>query len=124
MSITFNEKTIPLTGASQSKLVRKLRRLGVKELDIEEGLPPDVHGMPDGFIAYGRGGINSQNQIEILGGWNGSSQGHPAYLHDGFYWGISEDGDLYLRGRAGVDLMEILDMDELNYILQKILELL
>jgi hypothetical protein len=121
---TFSEKTIPLTGSSQSRIVKKLRRMGIKEIDIEEDLPPDVHGMPDGFVAYGRGGIDPNDQLVVIGGWNGSSQGHPPSIHDGFYWGISANGELYMRGRAGVDLLEILDMAELEYLLQLILGLL
>jgi hypothetical protein len=37
------------------------------------------------------------------GGYQGSRSGHPDGIKDGFYWGVSSDGTLYIRGRAGMN---------------------
>jgi hypothetical protein len=123
------EKTVPIV--SDTPLAKKLRQYrGINFLVLDEGEPPDVHGIPKELEAYGRGGFTkSTNEIFLDGGATGSREGHPTNIEDGFYWGADQDvlwkfggqekrGVLYIRGRAGTDNSRI----EKN--INKILELI
>lgn len=108
----LNEKTVPIT--SDKPLAKKLRQYrGINFLLLDEGEPPDVHGIPKELEAYGRGWVDKNTKsIEIDGGPQGSAQGHPSSAEQGFYWGADYDkewiyqgekkkGVVYIRGRAG-----------------------
>jgi len=108
----LNEKTVPI--ASEKPLAKKLRQYrGINFLVLDEGEPPDVHGIPKELEAYGRGWVDKNTKsIQIDGGPQGSAQGHPSSAEQGFYWGADYDkewvfqgqkkkGVVYVRGRAG-----------------------
>ena len=104
------EKTVPVI--SDKIIAKKLRQYrGINFLILDEGEPPDVHGIPSDLEAYGRG-WQQDNQIILDGGPNGSRTGHPAGSQNGFYWGADYEkiweyrneqkkGVIYIRGRAG-----------------------
>lgn len=106
------EKTVPIT--SDKPIAKKLRQYrNVNFILLDEGEPPDVHGIPKELEAYGRGWVDKEtNAIELDGGQSGSSQGHPSTAKYGFYWGADlqkvwsfqgskKNGVIYIRGRAG-----------------------
>ena len=109
----LNEKRYPITG--KTPIGQKLNKYrGITYLIIDEGgQPPDVHGLPKDFEAYGRGWETPEGTIELDGGPAGSSQGHPTTARNGFYWGVDQNavwtnpsgekerGIAYIRGRAG-----------------------
>jgi len=108
----LNEKTIPIT--SDKPIAKKLRQYrGVNYIILDEGEPPDVHGIPKELEAYGRGWVDKNSKsFQIDGGPQGSAQGHPPTAENGFYWGADYDkewifqnekkkGVIYVRGRAG-----------------------
>lgn len=108
----LNEKTIPV--ASDKLIAKQLRQYrGINYIILDEGKPPDVHGIPKELEAYGRGWRDKKTGgLEIDGGAQGSSQGHPPTAEEGFYWGADYDkvwtfqgkqrkGVIYVRGRAG-----------------------
>jgi len=108
----LSEKTIPV--ASDKPIAKKLRQYrGINYIILDEGEPPDVHGIPKELEAYGRGWRDKKTSgLEIDGGPSGSSQGHPPTAEEGFYWGADYDkvwtfqneqkkGVIYVRGRAG-----------------------
>jgi len=108
----LNEKTVPII--SDAPIAKKLRQYrGINFLVLDEGEPPDVHGIPKELEAYGRGWVDkNSNAIDIDGGPSGSAQGHPSSAENGFYWGADYDkewtfqgekkkGVIYVRGRAG-----------------------
>ena len=108
----LKEKKIPITGSTKTgKMYNKYR--GLTYLVLGEKEPPDVHGIPPKMEAYGRGGFYSDGSIFIDGGPQGSAQGHPPEIGDGFYWAADYDaiwtgqdgqqrkGVMYVRGRAG-----------------------
>ena len=110
----INEKSVPIV--SNSPLAKRLRDYrGVNVLVLGETEPPDVHGLPPDMEAYGRGWFDQNYKPYIDGGPAGSSQGHPNYAKDGFYWGADYDaiwtgsdkvkrkGIIYIRGRAGTN---------------------
>lgn len=109
---SLQEKTVPIV--SDRPIAKKLRQYrGINYLLLDEGEPPDVHGIPKELEAYGRGWADKNTKsIEIDGGARGSSQGHPTTAENGFYWGADYDkvwnfqgdqkkGVVYIRGRAG-----------------------
>lgn len=109
----INEKRYPISGKTPIGMKFNKYR-GITYLIIDEGQPPDVHGLPKDFEAYGRGWETPEGNIEIDGGPAGSSQGHPTTAKNGFYWGVDQDaawknpqtgetekGIAYIRGRAG-----------------------
>lgn len=116
------ERTIPVV--SDAPIAKRLREYrGVNFIVLDEGEPPDVHGIPSGLEAYGRGWVDrGSNAIMLDGGPQGSRQGHPATAVNGFYWGADYDkvwmyrpqndpqhpiqkrGVVYVRGRAGTPL--------------------
>jgi len=106
------ERTVPII--SDTPLAKKLRQYrGINFLVLDEGEPPDVHGIPKELEAYGRGWLDKNSKsIQLDGGSSGSSQGHPSSAENGFYWGADYDaewsfqnkkktGVVYVRGRAG-----------------------
>ena len=107
----LKEKKILITGATKTGKRYKLYK-GINYIVLDENEPLDVHGIPSKLEAYGRGWLGSRG-IEIDGGPNGSSQGHPSWAKEDFYWGIDKDafwtgldnikrkGVFYIRGRAG-----------------------
>lgn len=109
----LNEKGVPITG--KTRIGKKYQNYrGITYLVLGEDEPPDVHGIPPEMEAYGRGWVDKKSQsIEIDGGPNGSSQGHPPTAVNGFYWAADQDkiwtgkdgekrkGVIYIRGRAG-----------------------
>jgi hypothetical protein len=109
----LKEKRIPITGQTMTGKKYNLYK-GLTYLVLDEGEPPDVHGIPPKLEAYGRG-WESTRGIEIDGGATGSAQGHPPEAKQGFYWGADYDaqwkgqdgqartGVMYVRGRAGTD---------------------
>jgi len=108
----MNEMALPVTG--KTKTGKKLLNYrGIQVIILGESAPPDVHGIPKEYEAYGRGWLSTRG-IQIDGGPNGSKQGHPASAKQGFYWGADYDavktigqekkkGVMWLRGRAGTD---------------------
>jgi hypothetical protein len=79
-------------------------------------LLPDVHGIPPGYNTYGRGGVYKKDGTLFLeGGPQGSRNGHPSNIKNGFYWGsfISKDGKGYvaIRGRADTSPRDIQKME-------------
>lgn len=124
--LNLNERRFPVTG--NTKTGKKLLNYrGIRIIIVGESPPPDVHGIPKGLEAYGRGGEIDGN-LWIDGGSQGSTTGHPNSIKNGFYWGADYDaiesvgkekkkGAIYLRGRAGTsdsflenNLIKILDM--------------
>lgn len=110
----IKEYKIQLT--SNTTLAKRLRDYrGINFIILGETEPPDVHGIPSELEAYGRGGIMKNGQIWLDGGANGSSNGHPTFIKEGFYWGADYDaiwigsdnkkrkGIIYIRGRAGTN---------------------
>lgn len=108
----LQERKIPIT--SNTPLAKRLREYrGINYIIMDEVAPPDVHGIPKGLEAYGRGWLDKNSKtIQIDGGPQGSAQGHPSSAEQGFYWGadydkVIEDGGekkkgvIYIRGRAG-----------------------
>lgn len=111
-AIGLSEKVVPII--SDKPIAKKLRQYrGINFLILDEGEPPDIHGIPKDLEAYGRGWVDKDtNSIELDGGPQGSRQGHPSSAANGFYWGADYDkiwkydggsrkGVIYLRGRAG-----------------------
>ena len=97
----LDERKIPVTGKTLAG--KKLLMRGITIIYLEEGLPPDVHGIPKDLEAYGRGGF-AKGQLWLDGGAAGSASGHPNYIENGFYWGADYDKKvLYIRGRAGTN---------------------
>ena len=109
---SLQEKTVPIV--SEKPIAKKLRNYrGINYLLLDEGEPPDVHGIPKELEAYGRGWVDKNSKsIQIDGGPQGSSTGHPTTAENGFYWGADYDkvwtfqgeqkkGVVYIRGRAG-----------------------
>lgn len=97
----LSELKIPVTGKTLAG--KKLMMRGISVIYLDEGLPPDVHGIPSDLEAYGRGGF-SKGQLWMDGGSSGSASGHPNYIQDGFYWGADYNKKiLYVRGRAGTN---------------------
>ncbi|MFW6226008.1 MAG: hypothetical protein ACOC3V_03540 [bacterium] len=122
----LNEKRINISGATRTGK-KYVQYRGIHGIILDESEPPDVHGIPKDLEAYGRGGFYPNGQIFIDGGPQGSHQGHPNNIENGFYWGADYDalwgkhkGVFYLRGRAGTKLENILD----NKLLTQILELI
>lgn len=114
----LKEKRVPITGKTQIGKKYNLYR-GLTFLVLGENEPPDVHGIPPKMEAYGRGGFYPTGQVFIDGGPNGSAQGHPKEIEDGFYWaadydaiwtgqdGKKRNGVMYIRGRAGTNEQRI-----------------
>lgn len=111
----LNEKTIPVV--SDNPIAKKLRQYrGINFIVLDEGEPPDVHGIPKELESYGRGWVDKiTNSIEVDGGPAGSGQGHPATAVNAFYWGADYDrewefqgkkqqGVMFIRGRAGTQI--------------------
>ena len=110
----LKEKRIPITGSTKTGKKYNLYR-GLTYLILGENEPPDVHGIPPKMEAYGRGGFEKNGGIFIDGGPQGSAQGHPENITNGFYWAADYDaiwtgqdrkkrkGVMYIRGRAGTD---------------------
>lgn len=122
----LKEKKIPITGATRTGK-KYVQYRGIHGIILDEHEPPDVHGIPKELEAYGRGGFYSNGSIFIDGGPQGSRQGHPSNIENGFYWGVDYDakwgnhtGVFYLRGRAGTNLEEVLDTNLLTQILELI----
>lgn len=120
----LNEKRIPITGSTRTGK-KFIQYRGIHGVILDETEPPDVHGIPKELEAYGRGGFYPNGQIFIDGGPNGSAQGHPNTIKNGFYWGAdyeakwgNKQGVFYLRGRAGTNLEEILDTNLLSQIME------
>ena len=113
----LKEKQIPVTGSTaQGKKLLMYR--GIKVIFLDEGEPPDMHGIPKNMDAYGRGWFDKTGQISVDGGANGSAQGHPSWAVNGFYYSADQQKHiLYIRGRAGTDesaleknLLKIIDL--------------
>jgi hypothetical protein len=67
---------------------------------VNEWQYPDVQGMPSGYDAYGRGGWDKRNgSLWLDGGVGGSSSGHPAFVHDNFYWAVSYSKTFSFQGK-------------------------
>lgn len=110
----LKEKRIPITGSTTTGKKYNMYR-GLTYLVLGENEPPDVHGIPPKMEAYGRGGFTKEGKIFIDGGPQGSRQGHPNTINNGFYWAADYDqtwtgqdgkkrrGVMYVRGRAGTD---------------------
>jgi len=120
----LKEKKINITGATRAGK-KFVQYRGIHGIVLDENEPPDVHGIPKDLEAYGRGGFYNDGSIFIDGGGSGSSQGHPTTITNGFYWGIDREapwgdktGVFYLRGRAGTDLVNVLDSNKLNSIME------
>ena len=120
----LKEKQIPITGATQAGK-KFVQYRGIHGIILDENEPPDVHGIPKELEAYGRGGFYKDGSIFIDGGPQGSKQGHPSTIENGFYWGADYDapwgknkGVFYLRGRAGTDLNSVLNPQLLNQIME------
>lgn len=97
----LNERKIPVTGKTLAG--KKLLIRGIQVIYLDEGQPPDVHGIPRDLEAYGRGGFTN-GKLWLDGGSMGSSSGHPNFIQNGFYWGADYDKKiLYIRGRAGTN---------------------
>jgi hypothetical protein len=101
-----------------NKSMNSLRRKGYSLLITpteSNRFCPDVHGIPDGYIAYGRGGVRKDNTLFLDGGPNGSSNGHPNDIKNGFYWGAftTKDGHgiVAIRGRADTSPNDIRRME-------------
>ena len=111
----LKEKRIPIIGSTNTGKKYNLYR-GLTYLILGESEPPDVHGIPSKMEAYGRGGFEKSGGIFIDGGSQGSRQGHPNTIENGFYWAADYDavwkgqdgkkrkGIMYVRGRAGTDV--------------------
>jgi len=98
-----------------------MKRLRAKNYDYvilppeSDSSLPDVHGIPEDCLAYGRCGVYRNGQLFMDGGPNGSRTGHPSNLEWGGYWGAKEQrnkqnqsiGVIYVRGRAGVSEKQI-----------------
>lgn len=125
----INELRVPIV--SSSPLATKLREYrGINLLILDEGEPPDVHGIPKELEAYGRGGFTKDGRLWIDGGPQGSATGHPNFIENGFYWGADYDvswksldgmvrrGIVYIRGRAGTET-KVLEK-RLNEILEQV----
>ena len=124
----LKELAVPVTGATMvGKKLQQYR--GINVILLDEGEPPDVHGIPADLQAYGRGWVDKTSKaLMIDGGPGGSRSGHPSTAENGFYWGADYDkqwnfqgkpltGVIYVRGRAGTptnflqqNLAKILDM--------------
>ena len=124
----LDEKRVPITGAT--RIGKKYNQYkGITYLVLGEQEPPDVHGIPPKMEAYGRGGFYPNGEIFIDGGPQGSKQGHPTKVEDGFYWAADYDavwtgqdgqkrtGVMFVRGRAGSNeqriskhILEILEL--------------
>ena len=120
----LQERRIPITGSTRTGK-KFVNYRGIHGIVLDENEPPDVHGIPKELEAYGRGGFYPTGKIFIDGGPNGSSQGHPNNIENGFYWGADYDaqwgkhkGVFYLRGRAGTDLNSILTPELLTQIME------
>jgi hypothetical protein len=101
-----------------NKLLQALASKGYASLITppdSDKLLPDVHGIPDGYNTYGRGGVYKDGSLFIEGGPQGSRNGHPSDIHHGFYWGsfIGKDGKGYvaIRGRANTSSENISKME-------------
>ena len=112
----LSERTIPVSGATRQG--KKLLMRGISIILLDEGEPQDVHGIPQGLEAYGRGWADKSGTITVDGGAQGSAQGHPSWAVNGFYYGSDYDKKvLYLRGRASTaaefledNLLTIIDL--------------
>ena len=82
----LQEKQISVTNStSQGKKLLMYR--GIRVIYLDEGdKPPDVSGIPKDMDAYGRGEFDKNGKIYVDGGGTGSSQGHPPWTVNGFYW--------------------------------------
>ena len=99
----YYERQFKINPNSQSRQSKKLLMRGITVIMIDEGLPPDVHGIPPNDDAYGRGGFIN-GQLWVDGGPQGSASGHPSSVKAGFYWAADQDKRiLWIRGRAGTD---------------------
>lgn len=95
----LDESRILVTGKTLAG--KKLLMRGIEVIVLDEGQPPDVHGIPKDLDAYGRGGF-AKGRLWLDGGASGSASGHPNYVENGFYWGADYNKKiLYIRGRAG-----------------------
>jgi len=102
----------PTTTVRQSK---KLLIKGITVVMVDEGAPPDVHGIPPNDDAYGRGGFIN-GQLWVDGGPSGSAQGHKNLTKEGFYWAAEQSKKiLWIRGRAGTN-SSVLESNLLNII--------
>lgn len=108
----LKELAVPVAGSTN--IGKKLRQYrGINVILLDEGEPPDVHGIPKEMEAYGRGWMDKNSKsIQIDGGPSGSRSGHPSTAENGFYWGADYNkqwnfqgkpltGVIYVRGRAG-----------------------
>ena len=122
----LSEKKINISGATRAGK-KFVQYRGIHGIVLDELEPPDVQGIPKKLEAYGRGGFYNNGNIFIDGGPNGSSQGHPNEIENGFYWGADYNakwgdnkGVFYLRGRAGTTLSKILNANLLAQIMELI----
>ena len=110
----LNEKELPTTINHPAMKTLKLKGYKMVILPPESDRElPDVHGIPDDCIAYGRGGVLG-SQLWMEGGTQGSKVGHRDGTKDGFYWGAKEESDggkIYVRGRAGVSERDLAKME-------------
>jgi hypothetical protein len=104
----LNERTIAIPQGEELKkygmITKRLASKGIKIIFLGDDAgenPRDVHGIPPGFKAYGRGGVFPNGSLFMEGGYQGSKSGHPGNIQNGFYWGL-QGNKLYVRGRAGV----------------------
>ena len=105
------ERTFDLRKVPSSPPVQTLLRRGIDDVVLGDKQVPDVHGVAAaqraGFRGYGRGGFSNSNDAVWVD--SGESAGHPAGIHDNFYWGATVDprtrrGELRVKGaRAGAD---------------------
>jgi len=94
---------------TMKRLDQKGYKLVVLGNDADRELP-DVHGIPPGYLEYGRCGVGKDGSLFMIGGSQGSKEGHPHSLKWGGYWGTKEvkgNGIVFVRGRAGVTEAEI-----------------
>ena len=99
----YFERQFKINPNSSSRQSKKLLMRGITVVMLDEGLPPDVHGIPPEDDAYGRGGFIN-GQLWVDGGPQGSANGHPSTIRNGFYWAADQDKRiLWIRGRAGTD---------------------
>jgi hypothetical protein len=100
-----------------NELMKKLVSKGYIQLITppdSDRLLPDVHGIPDGYTTYGRGGVYKDGTLFLEGGPQGSRSGHPADIHNGFYWGSfirKGKGYVVIRGRADTSPKDISKME-------------